>query len=160
MLIRVFLASVIGIVLAWGAASAGEAKGADAPAQHGPAVQDVKAGQEAEKAVVATYLLEGQNLKQVLQIHAHSKHRIEFTLTMERPCKRTLTGTAISHGGDPEEDEDEEGMAYPAQEFEYVERSGHTVWIRIDAEAFNKARLKETDDKIACRFSEELMKRR
>jgi hypothetical protein len=114
----------------------------------------------ADEAKVATYKLEGKNLKQELQIHSRGKHRIAFTLTMELPCKRKVSGTATSQGGDPEIDEDEDGMAYAAEEFVFSERGGHTVWIRIDVESFDKARLKESDDKVACRFSEGLMKRR
>lgn len=106
---------------------------------------------------MAQYLLKDGKVKQVLQVRPHASHQIAFILKVETPCKRTVSGIATRHGGDPEIDEDENGVAYPAEEFAYKGRDGLELWIRLDVEKHLHARLKVLDTRGACRFSEDLM---
>ncbi len=106
-----------------------------------------------------TFAISEGNVKQVLQVRAHGTHRVGFTLSMESRCKRTVSGIAIGHGGDAEIDEDEDGLAYAAEEFAYKGQGGLELWIRVDVEKHVHARVKVVDPRSKCPFSEALMKR-
>ncbi len=116
--------------------------------------------QSADVGEQITYLIEGDDLKQVLQVRMRGRHQIEFTAKIESPCKRTVTGVAVSRHGDPEIDEDDNGVAYPAEEFAYKGRDRLELWVRIDMKKHRYARIKVLDESSAkCQFSEDLMKR-
>ncbi len=122
----------------------------------GSAAAEEPAG-DAAKPVA--YVLLGKNLKQVLQVRPRGNREIEFELTIEARCGRTVSGIATSQGGDPEMDEDEDGVAYPAREYEYEGGDGLELWIRVDMEKHLHARLKISDTRKKCGFSEGLMTR-
>jgi hypothetical protein len=94
---------------------------------------------------VLNYVYENDTLIQKIEIQYLSKEKISFLLTSENKQNKKIfkiQGTALSIAdSDPEIDEDEEGSAYPAQQYIYE----NECWlsIRIDLEEFNRIRIIE-----------------
>jgi hypothetical protein len=106
------------------------------------------------------YVLNTPGAVQKLQVLSRHRSRVRFVLDMAQPCRRVVSGTAVSLGGDLEEDEDETGLSYGAEEFWYKGADGEQVSLRIDADKFENAIIHDVDEKSGkCVFSDQLMKR-
>src|SRR6185436_6331059 len=94
--------------------------------------------------------LQKDKAKQDLEVRMQGKKKIAFKLTVTEPCKRTVTGTAASKGGDAESDEGEDGVSYFVDEYVYKAKDGCYLAIRIDADDKRRARVVEADCKTTC----------
>jgi hypothetical protein len=95
-----------------------------------------------QKSII-TYTSENDSIYQEVMVRFVSKGTIRFIITTKNKFTRkayTKQGVAMCKTDSyPEIDEDEMGIAYPAQE--YVCRKNCLLYIRIDLEKFDKLRL-------------------
>lgn len=110
-------------------------------------------------AVVFRY--QDSETQQYLRIHFLSKRKIHFVLRVDEDCHKTIEGTAINRADDYTVDADEAGVLFPANEFVYRERDGHTLYITIAARTKgfkqDKAYVSELRDRSGCPVSEDIM---
>jgi len=52
--------------------------------------------------------------RQTLIVKPISEYKINFVLSIDGACKKSVSGVAVGVKGDPEMDEDETGDSYPA----------------------------------------------
>jgi len=91
-----------------------------------------------------TFVAENDAVIQTLNVTWKEKNRIDFDfLVKDKKTRkeRQLKGSAVSSNQDPEIDEDEEGMAYPAIEFWHKDGSCQFA-IRIAMQNASKIQTK------------------
>jgi hypothetical protein len=89
------------------------------------------------------FLHTDDSIQQFLGINYTGNNEVEFMLdyrTKNNSCKLSYRGTATNKnaGADPELDEDENGDAYPSDEFLY-EKDGYIIAVRIAMKEKDKA---------------------
>jgi hypothetical protein len=142
---------VLGLALLSAApATATEPAGPAAPAA---------AARPAGQAAPLRFSLRSDKTSQELEVRFLSRKKISYKLTVSAPCKRTVTGSATSKGGDAESDEGEDGVSYFVDEYRQTAKDGCYRAIRIDADEKRRARVVEADCKVACAPSDEVMKK-
>ncbi|MBI3902874.1 MAG: hypothetical protein HY306_08045 [Nitrosomonadales bacterium] len=103
------------------------------------------------------YKLEKAELTQTLKVRYKGENKIDFALNIDGACKRNISGEAASQSGDHEIDDDENSIAYFAEEFNY-EKAGCYIGVRIADNNKKMARIKASCGK-GCSFSNDLMMR-
>lgn len=107
------------------------------------------------------------DLHQTLAIRLEGEG-ISFTIERANRCSRKVSGQAEATIGDPENDSDEEGVMFFADQFLYRVQGqvGIRIWLGMKSEAAERAnewdvaRIKaDTLGEEGCRFSARLMKR-
>lgn len=93
-------------------------------------------------------------VEQTLHVTEQDSSGIKFSLLLKKKdgtCKSQVSGIAVNNykGSDPEIDEDENGVAYPANEFVYNEGECH-IAIRIAMDEMNKAKIKASGCNDPC----------
>lgn len=92
------------------------------------------------------FIYDNDTISQKVEISYLSGDRIAFKLTScnkNQNKKSSIEGVALSRNTDPEIDEDEDGNAYPAQQ--YFFEKGCWLSFRIDMEQRDKLRVIERD---------------
>jgi len=109
-----------------------------------------------------SFVLKEKDKVQTLKIKHVSEYKIEFTLKIDGPCKKTISGIAIGARGDYENEEDEKGEMYPAIAYEYEGKDDYVLSIGIAVETVgykqDKAILLEAEDKSGCPVTVKTMK--
>lgn len=112
---------------------------------------------KASVSKIRTYAVSDEKTHQKLDILFQSENVITFTLKIDGVCSRELSGEAVSSNLDYEIDEDENGEAYPAEEFVYKDGDDYYLSIRVDAIERDKVRVKE-EGALSCPFVSDLMR--
>ena len=119
------------------------------------------AAQPAAPAKPATapmrFLVSTPKLTQELTVTPKGKRAISFNLKLSGSCQRTVTGVAQLKGGDYESADDENGVAYLANEYRHTAKNGCELIILLKAKQVNRATLEEVDCKATCAPVEDLM---
>lgn len=100
------------------------------------------------------FIYEDNTVKQTLGVNYKGENLIEFTLNFEKKdgsCKVNVQGVAKNKNEnlDPELDEDEEGIAYPSNEFIY-EKGKCIIALRIAMKEKDKAIIRTFGCNTAC----------
>ena len=107
-----------------------------------------------QKGKILNFMLKEAGKTQTLKVRFISDYKIHFTLTIDGPCKKTVSGFAQGAKGDYENEEDEKGEIYPAIAYEYEEENGYVLSMAIAVETVgykqDKAILLEAEDKSGC----------
>jgi hypothetical protein len=117
----------------------------------------------ASKKTTATpmrFLVSTPKLTQELTVTPKGKKAIAFDLKLSGSCQRTVSGVAKLKGGDYESAEDENGVAYLANEFRHTAKNGCELIIWLKADDAKRATMLEVDCKAACAPVEDLMFRK
>jgi hypothetical protein len=101
-----------------------------------------------------TFVYEDNLVKQILGVNYKGENIIEFSLKLEKKdgsCKVNFQGEAKNKNEnlDPELDEDEEGIAYPSNEFVY-EKEKCIIALRIAMKEKDKAIIKTVGCNDTC----------
>jgi hypothetical protein len=104
-------------------------------------------------------LISTPKLTQELTVSRKTKKAITFTAKLTGACQRTITGVAKLKGGDYESGEDENGVAYLADEYRYTAKNGCQLILVLKADDAARATLEEVDCKATCAPIEDLMSR-
>jgi hypothetical protein len=103
------------------------------------------------------FLVTTPKLTQELKVIRKTRKSVAFELNLTGACERKVAATAQLKGGDLEMDEDEKGLAYPAEEFVY-ENSTCALYVRIKFKDAKRAIVMQAGDcKTACNPVEDLM---
>lgn len=102
-------------------------------------------------------LVSTPKLTQELTVSRKTKKAITFTAKLSGTCQRTITGVAKVKGGDYESGEDENGVAYLADEYRYTAKNGCELIIWLKADDAARATMEEVDCKAKCAPVEDLM---
>ena len=103
------------------------------------------------------FLVSTPKLTQELTVTPKGKNAITFDLKLSGSCQRTVSGAAKLKGGDYESAEDENGVAYLANEFRHTAKNGCELIIWLKADDAKRATMLEVDCKSACAPVEDLM---
>ena len=102
---------------------------------------------ENKKSKVLLFLFENDTISQKLEIVTMTDSVIDFVLTSHNKLKNVtskIEGKASSDPKlDPEIDEDEEGNAYPSQQ--YIYKNECLLYIRIDLQLKDKIKIAEVN---------------
>lgn len=113
-----------------------------------------------ESSLEVSYLMENDTLIQMIRIHYLSQSEILYKIYVKnkkRELQDSISGIAKAHlDYDPEIDEDIDGTAYPAIEFN--DKQKDYIYIRIDAIKRNKIQINANDSLLSkhplyCPFS-------
>ena len=113
-----------------------------------------------QKKGVSYYLMENDTLMQMIRINYLSQSEILYKIYVKnkkRELQDSISGIAKAHlDYDPEIDEDIDGTAYPAIEFN--DKQKDYIYIRIDAIKRNKIQINANDSLLSkhplyCPFS-------
>ena len=100
------------------------------------------------KKNLSKFSFENDTISQTIEIDFITNNEILFslkTINKKNNQESKLEGKAISNNGDFEIDEDEEGNAYPAQEFTYSDQC--QLYIRLAAKEKDKLIINESNCK-------------
>jgi hypothetical protein len=101
-----------------------------------------------EQTKKSLYSYEDEMIKQTIDLEEISKSKVKFSLlhyNKKKDVTSSLNGVAeIKKLGDVELDEDEEGEAYPVDEYIYMNKDCY-LSIRIEKESKVKLRIMETE---------------
>ena len=112
------------------------------------------------KAAAMRFEVATPKLKQELEVTRTGKKTVSFKLNLTGSCQRTVTGVARLKGGDLEMDEDEKGVAYPAEEFLHRGKDRCELFLRIKFKDATRAIVQQAEDcKTTCNPVEDLMLR-
>lgn len=95
-----------------------------------PATAGSKTNQP-HKARTLSFVLKEQGRTQHLTVHYLTEHKLRFSLMISGQCRKTVSGIATSRPDSHEMPEDENGVMYPAKEFNYKGNNGHLVSMNI-----------------------------
>lgn len=106
------------------------------------------------------YTLKNKEWSQILELSFVGEKEVIFALSLDGECNRTLSGKAVNRalGSDSEIDEDEAGIAYPADQFTYEESTGCFIAIRIDRKKNENIRIQEANCQSGCPLQKGIMK--
>jgi len=97
---------------------------------------------------VMTFETRRPGLHQTLTVRGITPTKIQFTIAIEEPCRRTESGTTDEYRGSENDDDPEDDYhAYTVDEFVFKRDAACWIHVRIDAEEGRRARVEEP---IAC----------
>ena len=117
----------------------------------------VLAASKKPAAIPMRFLVSTPKLTQELTVTPKGKRAITFNLKLAGACQRSVAGIATLKGGDYESAEDENGVAYLANEFRHTAKNGCELIIWLKADDSRRATLEEVDCKATCTPVEDLM---
>ena len=103
------------------------------------------------------FRLSTPTFRQDLEVTPQGKKAVAFKLTIEGPCELHVNGLALLREGDPEMDVDENGVAYPALEYQHEAQDGCELFLRIKRKDAKRAIVQIEDCQTACAPAETLM---